>query len=121
MTCRWRCLSFNVGVEVGQLGFVALILALERSFRSSGNSLAALGTGASRIYRGLTRSVLDDAESGDFPGSDTMRNLHRPEKAVDAPQSPHAPDAFYDIAERFQSAVLRLRQGAVSDLSSTAF
>ena len=26
-------LSFNVGVEVGQLGFVALILALERSFR----------------------------------------------------------------------------------------
>jgi HupE / UreJ protein len=26
-------LSFNVGVELGQLGFVALILALERSFR----------------------------------------------------------------------------------------
>ena len=26
-------LSFNIGVEVGQLGFVALILALERSFR----------------------------------------------------------------------------------------
>jgi len=26
-------LSFNVGVEVGQLGFVALILAVERSFR----------------------------------------------------------------------------------------
>jgi hypothetical protein len=26
-------LSFNVGVEVGQLGFIALILALERSFR----------------------------------------------------------------------------------------
>ena len=26
-------LSFNVGVEVGQLGFVALILAMERSFR----------------------------------------------------------------------------------------
>ena len=25
--------SFNVGVEIGQLGFVALILALERSFR----------------------------------------------------------------------------------------
>ena len=25
--------SFNVGVEVGQLGFVALILAMERSFR----------------------------------------------------------------------------------------
>jgi hypothetical protein len=26
-------LSFNIGVEVGQLGFVALILAMERSFR----------------------------------------------------------------------------------------
>jgi hypothetical protein len=26
-------LSFNVGVELGQLGFVALILAIERSFR----------------------------------------------------------------------------------------
>jgi hypothetical protein len=26
-------LSFNAGVEVGQLGFVALILAMERSFR----------------------------------------------------------------------------------------
>jgi hypothetical protein len=25
--------SFNVGVELGQLGFVGLILALERSFR----------------------------------------------------------------------------------------
>ena len=25
--------SFNVGVEIGQLGFIALILALERSFR----------------------------------------------------------------------------------------
>jgi hypothetical protein len=26
-------LSFNIGVELGQLGFVALFLALERSFR----------------------------------------------------------------------------------------
>jgi hypothetical protein len=26
-------LSFNVGVELGQLGFVALVLLLERSFR----------------------------------------------------------------------------------------
>ena len=26
-------LSFNLGVEAGQLGFVALVLALERSFR----------------------------------------------------------------------------------------
>jgi hypothetical protein len=26
-------LSFNIGVELGQLGFVALVLALERSFR----------------------------------------------------------------------------------------
>ena len=25
--------SFNIGVELGQLGFIALILALERSFR----------------------------------------------------------------------------------------
>jgi hypothetical protein len=29
----WALLSFNIGVELGQLGFVALILALERSFR----------------------------------------------------------------------------------------
>ena len=27
-------LFFNVGVEVGQLGFVLLVLALERSFRN---------------------------------------------------------------------------------------
>ena len=26
-------MSFNVGVELGQLGFIGLILALERSFR----------------------------------------------------------------------------------------
>ena len=26
-------LSFNIGVELGQLGFVALVLAMERSFR----------------------------------------------------------------------------------------
>ena len=26
-------MSFNVGVEIGQPGFVALVLALERSFR----------------------------------------------------------------------------------------
>jgi hypothetical protein len=50
-----------------------------------------------------------------------MRNLHRPEKAVDAPQSRHALKAFYDIAERFQPDVMRLRQGAVTDLSSTGF
>ena len=31
----------------------------------SRNPLAALGTGTSRIYSGLARSVLDDAESGD--------------------------------------------------------
>jgi len=29
----WALLSFNIGVELGQLGFVALILAMERSFR----------------------------------------------------------------------------------------
>ena len=29
----WALLSFNVGVEIGQLGFVALILAMEHSFR----------------------------------------------------------------------------------------
>ena len=26
-------MSFNVGVELGQLGFIALVLAVERSFR----------------------------------------------------------------------------------------
>ena len=57
--------SFNVGVEVGQLGFVALVLAMERSFRRARNPLAALGAGASRIYGRLARSVLDDSESGD--------------------------------------------------------
>jgi hydrogenase/urease accessory protein HupE len=29
----WALLSFNIGVELGQLGFVALVLALKRSFR----------------------------------------------------------------------------------------
>jgi hypothetical protein len=29
----WALLCFNVGVEIGQLFFVALILLLERSFR----------------------------------------------------------------------------------------
>jgi hypothetical protein len=27
-------MSFNIGVELGQLAFVALVLALERSFRA---------------------------------------------------------------------------------------
>ena len=57
--------SFNVGVEVGQLGFVALVLALERSFRVLEIRWPALGTGASRICGRLARSVLDGAESGD--------------------------------------------------------
>jgi hypothetical protein len=29
----WALLSFNVGVEIGQVGFVVLILLLERAFR----------------------------------------------------------------------------------------
>jgi hypothetical protein len=29
----WALLSFNVGVEIGQIGFVILILLLERAFR----------------------------------------------------------------------------------------
>jgi hypothetical protein len=29
----WALFSFNVGVELGQLGFVALVLAMVRSFR----------------------------------------------------------------------------------------
>src|SRR5271167_2424193 len=29
----WALLSFNVGVEIGQVGFVILILLLERAFR----------------------------------------------------------------------------------------
>ena len=29
----WALFSFNVGVELGQLGFVALVLAMQRSFR----------------------------------------------------------------------------------------
>jgi hypothetical protein len=29
----WALLSFNVGVEIGQVGFVLLILLLERAFR----------------------------------------------------------------------------------------
>ena len=56
--------SFNVGVELGQLGFIALILALERSFRILEDTLAAMGGSASRIHGRLARRVLDDAASG---------------------------------------------------------
>jgi hypothetical protein len=35
--------SFNIGVELGQLGFIGLILALEGSFRILRGTLAAMG------------------------------------------------------------------------------
>ena len=50
-----------------------------------------------------------------------MKNLHGREEAVDARPSPGVLNAFYDIAGRFQSEVMRPRQGSASDLSSTAF
>ena len=53
-------LSFNVGVELGQLGFVALVLAMGRAFRVLRSPLAALGGGASRLYGRHARGVLDD-------------------------------------------------------------
>ena len=67
--------SFNVGVEVGQLGFVALVLAMERSFRVLEIRWPALGAGASRIYGRLARSVLDDAESGDDDWGDARYGI----------------------------------------------
>ena len=45
--------SFNVGVELGQLGFILLVLALERSFSYTRSPLATVGSGTSRIRRRL--------------------------------------------------------------------
>ena len=56
--------SFNVGVELGQLGFIALILALERSFRILEVRWPRWAQAASRIHRRVARRVLDRATSG---------------------------------------------------------
>ncbi len=52
-------LLFNVGVEAGQIAFVALVLLLERSFQTLRDPVAALRDGASGIRGGLTRRLLD--------------------------------------------------------------
>ncbi len=54
-------LGFNVGVELGQLGFIALVLALEQFFPRPRGALAAMGAGAPRVHRRLARSLLDGA------------------------------------------------------------
>ena len=108
-TCRWRWSASMSASNWGSSVLSLLILAMERSFRVLEIRWPRWVQALPGYTVGSARSVLDYSESGDFAGSDTMRNLHRPEKAVDAPQSPHAPDAFYDIAERFQPKVMRLR------------
>ncbi len=52
-------LLFNVGVEVGQIAFVALVLLLERSFQTPRDPMAAVRDGASRLRGGIARRLLD--------------------------------------------------------------
>ena len=56
--------SFNVGVEIGQLGFVALDPRAGALLPHTRSTLAAMGASASRIHRRLARSVLDGAATG---------------------------------------------------------
>ena len=53
-------LSFNVGVELGQLAFVALVLALERAFRVLQMNWPRWVQAAARLCGRLARCVLDD-------------------------------------------------------------
>ena len=52
-------LSFNVGVEIGQLGFVLLVLLLERAFRILQIHWPRWVAGAAGVRRGLPGRVLD--------------------------------------------------------------
>jgi HupE / UreJ protein len=65
--------SFNVGVELGQLGFVALIVALERSFRVLEVTWPRWSPGPSWIHGRLSRRLLDGAA----PGLDLRRPAMR--------------------------------------------
>ena len=66
-------LSFNVGVEIGQLGFVLLILLLERAFQHHGNPLATLGASGSRLHRRIARCVLDGSTDFHSPRRRSMK------------------------------------------------
>ena len=57
-------LSFNVGVEIGQLSFVALILLLERAFRILEVRWPRWAASPSRLHSRLTRSFLDGSTPG---------------------------------------------------------
>ena len=52
-------LLFNLGVEIGQLAFVAVVIALERAYAVL-KCVDALGTACSRVCRRRRRRVLDD-------------------------------------------------------------
>ena len=56
-------LLFNVGVELGQLAFVAFVILLERSSRAL-SPLAAPGRGAARLRGRLARRLLDAPARG---------------------------------------------------------
>ena len=55
----WALLLFNVGVEIGQVFFVFLILAMARSFRTLEIRWPALGAGAAGLCRRNAGRVLD--------------------------------------------------------------
>ena len=61
-------LFFNVGVEIGQLFFVFLMLAMAWSFPPARNPLAALGAGAAGLHRRDAGRVLDHSKNRDSPG-----------------------------------------------------
>ena len=72
-------LGFNVGVEIGQVGFVLLVLALrKRSFRTPRDPLAALGAGAAGLCRRNARGLLDDPENGHDVRMGVMNGTSRP-------------------------------------------
>jgi hypothetical protein len=58
-------LGFNMGVEIGQLGFIFLVLAPRALVPAPSDPLAPLGRGASRLRRRDARRVLDDPAHGD--------------------------------------------------------
>ena len=73
----WALLLFNVGVEIGQVFFVFLILAMAWSYRAARDPLAALGVGAAGLHRRDAGRVLDDSKDRDSPGLHTMKtDLH---------------------------------------------
>ena len=75
-------LGFNVGVEIGQLGFVLLVLGLERASAGVPDPLAPLGGGPARVRRGHARRLLDDPAYCDPSGLGGLRGPNRPRTCI---------------------------------------